>query len=68
MVSEIGKLSCFDVKEVPRSCLEEWEKLYGKYKKDMTDALSDPSKANDEAAEVINIYKQVKIIQFSFHY
>lgn len=68
MLSEIGKLSCFDVNQVPMSCMEKWKPLYEKYRKDMFNALQDKLKASDEAAEVINFYKQVNIFQFFFHY
>ncbi|XP_027358466.1 probable RNA-dependent RNA polymerase 3 isoform X2 [Abrus precatorius] len=56
-MKEIRKLSCFDI-EVPSSCMQKWETLYEEYRKDMTNALKDNSRANDEAAEVIRIYKE----------
>jgi len=46
--------------------IETWRKLYKQYRDDMSSALRDTSKkSNEEAAEVIKIYKQV-MFQFFF--
>ncbi|XP_039690970.1 probable RNA-dependent RNA polymerase 5 isoform X2 [Medicago truncatula] len=54
----ISKLPCFDV-EIPMDRIEYWGKLHKQYRLDMSSALRDTSKkSNEEAAEVIKIYKQ----------
>ncbi|KAI5442021.1 hypothetical protein KIW84_011186 [Lathyrus oleraceus] len=56
--NEIRKLPCFDV-EIPMHCMKKWEAFYKEYRKDMSIARSDVSKSKDEeAAQVIKIYKQ----------
>ena len=63
--SVISKLPFFDV-EIPMERIETWGKLYKQYRDDMSSALRDTSKkSNEEAAEVIKIYKQV-MFQFFF--
>lgn len=54
---KIIKLPCFDV-EVPMLYTRKWGEWYAQYRDDMSIALRDPSKPNEEAAEVIKIYKQ----------
>jgi len=62
--SVISKLPFFDV-EIPMERIETWGKLYKQYRDDMSSALRDTSKkSNEEAAEVIKIYKQVSISVF----
>lgn len=64
MPTDIRKLPCFDA-EIPMDCMQKWEELYRNYREDMTNALKDPLKANDEADEVIKMYKQVNAFQLS---
>jgi hypothetical protein len=64
--SEIRKLPCFEV-EIPDHCMLKWGELYEQYRKDMRNALSGGrSNSNEEANEVIKMYKQVSILQFFF--
>lgn len=43
-------------------CMKKWEAFYKEYRKDMSNARSDVSKSKDEeAAQVIKIYKQVNV-------
>ncbi|GAU22806.1 hypothetical protein TSUD_142460, partial [Trifolium subterraneum] len=56
--SEIRKLPCFDV-EIPEHCKHKWSELYKQYRQDMSSALSGgPSNLNEEANEVIKMYKK----------
>jgi hypothetical protein len=69
--SEIRKLPCFDV-EIPEHCKHKWRRLYIQYRQDMSNALrqdmsdGDRSNSNEEANQVIKMYKQVSIFQFFF--
>jgi hypothetical protein len=65
--SEIRKLPCFDV-EIPEPCKHKWRRLYIQYRQDMSKALSDVDRpnSNEEANQVIKMYKQVSIFQFFF--
>jgi RNA-dependent RNA polymerase len=56
--NEIRKLPCFEV-EIPDHCMLKWGELYEQYRKDMRNALSGGrSNSNEEANEVIKMYKQ----------
>ncbi|MCI08591.1 putative RNA-dependent RNA polymerase 5-like, partial [Trifolium medium] len=56
---KIRKLPCFDV-EIPEHCKHKWSQLYLRYRGDMSSALSgDRSNSNEEANEVIKLYKQI---------
>ncbi|MED6131270.1 hypothetical protein PIB30_008310 [Stylosanthes scabra] len=58
---KITKLPCFDV-QVPQPNLQNWQKLYAEYKRDMTTALQDKEDkdgSSGKAAEVIKYYKRI---------
>ncbi|MCI05580.1 putative RNA-dependent RNA polymerase 5-like, partial [Trifolium medium] len=55
----IRKLPCFDV-EIPDHYKHKWSRLYIQYRKDMSTALNGKRpNSNEEANEVIKLYKQI---------